>query len=37
MLTIFSAERIDLGFEPMTSIDVGLLKFVSWYRDYHRI
>jgi UDP-glucuronate 4-epimerase len=32
-----TAIRNDLGFEPTTSIDIGLPKFVSWYRDYHRI
>ncbi|MEX0807509.1 MAG: NAD-dependent epimerase/dehydratase family protein, partial [Dongiaceae bacterium] len=26
----------DLGFEPKTSIDQGLPRFVDWYRDYHR-
>lgn len=28
--------RRDLGFEPKTSIDVGIPRFVEWYRDYHR-
>ena len=25
----------DLGFEPTTTIDEGVPKFVAWYRDYH--
>jgi UDP-glucuronate 4-epimerase len=25
----------DLGYRPMTSIDVGVPRFVEWYRDYH--
>ncbi|MBX7535474.1 GDP-mannose 4,6-dehydratase [Qipengyuania sp. GH1] len=29
------AIRNDLGYEPTTSIDVGVPKFVEWYRDYH--
>ena len=29
------AIRRDLGFEPTTSIDVGVPKFVEWYRTYH--
>lgn len=28
------AARRDLGYEPKTSIDVGIPRFVSWYRDY---
>ena len=27
----------DLGYSPMTSIDVGIPCFVTWYRDYHRV
>ena len=27
----------DLGFEPRTTIDVGVPRFVNWYRDYHRV
>jgi UDP-glucuronate 4-epimerase len=27
--------RKDLGFEPRTTIDVGLPRFVEWYRSYH--
>ena len=29
------ASRRELGFEPSTTIDEGLAKFVSWFRDYH--
>jgi UDP-glucuronate 4-epimerase len=25
----------DLGYEPKTTIDVGLPKLVAWYRDYY--
>ena len=31
------AIRRDYGFEPTTSIEVGIPRFVSWYRDYHGI
>jgi UDP-glucuronate 4-epimerase len=27
----------DLGFIPTTPIDIGLPRFVAWYRDYHRV
>lgn len=27
----------DLGFEPRVSIEEGIPRFVSWYRDYHKI
>jgi UDP-glucuronate 4-epimerase len=30
-----SAIQRDLGFEPSTSIDVGVPNFVRWYRGYH--
>ena len=30
-----SAIQRDLGFEPSTSIDEGVPRFVAWYRDYH--
>lgn len=30
-----SAIQRDLGFEPSTPIDVGIPKFVDWYRSYH--
>jgi UDP-glucuronate 4-epimerase len=29
------AARRDLGFEPRTSIDEGIPRFIAWYRDYH--
>ncbi len=31
------ASRRDLGFEPRTSVDEGLPRFVEWYREYHGI
>ena len=27
----------DIGFRPSTSIRDGIARFVTWYRDYHRI
>jgi UDP-glucuronate 4-epimerase len=33
---IESATR-DLGFRPSTSIDVGVPRFVEWYRSYHGV
>jgi UDP-glucuronate 4-epimerase len=27
----------DLGFEPRTTIDIGVPRFVEWYRGYHGI
>ena len=32
-----SAIQRDLGFEPTTSIDVGVPRFVDWYRSYHKV
>jgi UDP-glucuronate 4-epimerase len=32
-----SAIQRDLGFHPTTGIDVGVPRFVSWFRDYHGI
>jgi UDP-glucuronate 4-epimerase len=32
-----SAIRNDMGFEPATTIDVGVPRFVEWYRHYHGI
>jgi UDP-glucuronate 4-epimerase len=32
-----SAIERDLGFSPATSIDEGVPRFVSWYREYHRL
>ena len=29
------ASRRDLGFEPRTTIDEGLPRFIAWFRDYH--
>jgi UDP-glucuronate 4-epimerase len=31
------ASRRDLGFEPKTPIEVGLPRFVEWYREYHGV
>ncbi len=27
----------DVGFKPATPIEVGVERFVKWYRDYHRV
>ena len=32
-----SAIQRDLGFEPSTSIDEGVPRFVDWYRRYHNL
>ena len=32
-----SAIQRDHGFEPTTSIDEGVPRFVAWYRDYHGV
>ena len=32
-----SAIQRDLGFEPTTTIDEGVPRFVAWYRDYHGV
>jgi UDP-glucuronate 4-epimerase len=29
--------RRDLGFEPKTTIEDGLARFVQWYKDYHAV
>lgn len=29
--------RSKLGFEPTTSIDVGIPLFIQWYLDYHHL
>ncbi len=29
--------RARLGFEPTTPIQVGIPRFVRWYRDYHKV
>jgi UDP-glucuronate 4-epimerase len=31
------ASRCDLGFDPQTTIEVGLARFVEWYRQYHGV
>ena len=31
------ASQRDLGFDPKTTIDEGLPRFVDWYRDYHGV
>jgi UDP-glucuronate 4-epimerase len=32
-----SAIQRDLGFQPSTTIDVGIPRFVGWYRAYHGV
>jgi len=32
-----SAIQRDLGFVPVTAIEVGIPRFVDWYRAYHRL
>jgi UDP-glucuronate 4-epimerase len=32
-----SAIERDLGFQPATTIDEGVPRFVAWYRDYHQV
>ncbi len=29
--------RRDLGFEPKTTIEEGIARFVAWYKRYHRV
>jgi UDP-glucuronate 4-epimerase len=29
--------RRDLGFDPKTTIDEGLPRFVAWFREYHGV
>jgi UDP-glucuronate 4-epimerase len=36
-LADISASERDLGFHPRTSIDVGIPRFVAWYRSYHGV
>ncbi|HEX6959177.1 MAG TPA: NAD-dependent epimerase/dehydratase family protein [Ferrovibrio sp.] len=31
------AIKNDLGFEPKTPIDIGVPRFVEWYRQYHKV
>jgi UDP-glucuronate 4-epimerase len=32
-----TASRRDLGFDPKTTIEVGLARFIAWYKEYHTI
>jgi UDP-glucuronate 4-epimerase len=32
-----SAIQRDLGFRPFTKIDVGIPRFIDWYRQYHGV
>jgi len=32
-----SKAKKDLGFEPKTSLEHGIKKFVEWYKDYYKI
>lgn len=32
-----AASRRDLGFEPKIAIEVGLARFVHWYKQYHNV
>lgn len=32
-----SAIQRDLGFDPTTSIDVGIPRFIDWFKTYHHI
>ena len=27
----------DLGYKPETSVEIGVKKFVDWFKDYHQI
>ncbi|MDA0664654.1 MAG: protein CapI, partial [Proteobacteria bacterium] len=27
----------DYGFTPTTSIEIGIPKFIAWFREYHKI
>ena len=29
------AIRRDVGYEPTTAIEVGVPRFVEWFREYH--
>ena len=31
------AAKLDLGFEPSTTIEQGLPQFVAWFRSYHGV
>jgi UDP-glucuronate 4-epimerase len=28
--------RTDIGFEPKTTVQEGVKRFVAWYRDFYR-
>jgi UDP-glucuronate 4-epimerase len=32
-----SAIQRDLGFQPTTTIDVGVPRFIDWFRNYHQL
>lgn len=32
-----SATRRDLGYEPVTSLEIGIPKFAAWYKQFHNI
>jgi UDP-glucuronate 4-epimerase len=32
-----TALKAAVGFEPATPIELGVLRFVAWYRDYYRV
>jgi UDP-glucuronate 4-epimerase len=36
-LADIAASTRDLGFQPSTAIDVGIPRFVAWYRQYHGV
>ena len=27
----------DVGFKPETKIEVGIARFIEWYKDYHNV
>ncbi len=31
------ASRRDLGFDPKTTIETGIVRFVQWYKEYHGV
>ncbi|MFQ5973173.1 MAG: SDR family NAD(P)-dependent oxidoreductase [Alphaproteobacteria bacterium] len=31
------SSRRDLGYDPRTTIDEGIPRFIAWYRDYHGV
>src|SRR5216683_4084566 len=32
-----TASRRDLGYDPKTTIEVGLARFIEWYKEYHGV